>query len=869
MSRFGHVVLATALFAGLTVLHTWPIAGNPAGTLISNGDVFVGTWAIYDQAAQLVENPWRPFDGVIFHPYGHTIAVVDHQLTNAIVAVPLRWWKPDAPVFSYNGVLLLSFVLGAIFSYLLLVRLTGSRAGALVGACAFSFSNVRLMHVMHPHLLAIHWLPLALLALHAYLERPNLRRWLGVAGACLLVALSSWHVAIIGGIAIGLIGLVQILADGRRVPARLGGLLGAALVSAIVLVPIARVYQDVVSRWATPLTGGQTATAPLASLSTDVRGLAGLPEVSRAPYRLLLEGVGYGEARAFPGVVVLAVSIWMLGIRLRRVSPQPADQRWRLVRLVVGVLVAMAALLVGAAVTGAPSAMTSWLRPLSPLLLAGLALLATGVARARRTWAVDERAALGIAYGLLALVGVLLALGHPMRAWGVEIGTGLLRADLIPALGVIRAPARFLFLMSLGLAVVSALAVATWLDGRSSRARIIMTTALIGLLTVELRVAPLVVDPVPPRAAVHVWLADQPEEGAVIEYPERLNPWQVVGNLPHRRRLVNGLGYLFPPELKEFTRAPEFGDRQLELLWERLHPRFVVIRSDLYAEPQREAALDAVAARPDALKLRTRSGMDYVYELVDRGAGTNLFRRWPAEALRNRSRLVFSAEVLGTEAGRENQVVVTLNGGTPTTIDAASLVDRHQATVEFGPANVVDGENVFALRADYRVLQGEPSHPIGSTGASLRADVAISSAPDLAFVRVNGRALSVDKGYLLVALDPVTGAITRTGAFNVSWYEEASNELAAFARDLPPGTPVVVASEFDVSRRLGAGAVAALRDLGCQEDLRNRPGWAHAAIGVKGAPAGSALEVVAEGTASLTLGRPSERTFQLDGLRLR
>ena len=53
--------------------------------------------------------------------------------------------------------------------------------------------------------------------------------------------------------------------------------------------------------------------------------------------------------------------------------------------------------------------------------------------------------------------------------------------------------------------------------------------------------------------------------------------------------------------------------------------------------------------------------------------------------------------------------------------------------------------------------------------------------------------------------------------------------------------------------------------------IEERSSWlkAHAAIGVKGAPTGSALEVAAEGTASLTLGRPSERTLQLDGLRLR
>ncbi len=140
--------------------------------------------------------------------------------------------------------------------------------------------------------------------------------------------------------------------------------------------------------------------------------------------------------------------------------------------------------------------------------------------------------------------------------------------------------------------------------------------------------------------------------------------------------------------------------------------------------------------------------------------------------------------------------------------------------------------------------------------------------PDKSSVRVNGRDLDVDKGYLLVVLDAASGDVQARREFNSSWHDADSAALVEFVRTIPPGSPVLVASEFDVSRRLSGDAVAALRELGLREDLRDRFGWAHAAIGVKGAPPGSAVEVVDPHAAVVSLNPSGTPIVALSRLQL-
>ena len=119
-----------------------------------------------------------------------------------------------------------------------------------------------------------------------------------------------------------------------------------------------------------------------------------------------------------------------------------------------------------------------------------------------------------------------------------------------------------------------------------------------------------------------------------------------------------------------------------------------------------------------------------------------------------------------------------------------------------------------------------------------------------------------------VVLNPDTGEIIDLGSFDTSAYREESDRLARFIDDIPTGSPVLVTSQFDVSRQLTEPAVQALRTLGLREDLRGRFNWIHAAIGAKGAPPGSVLEGIDRQVSRLTLGTPAHPRVELSWLSL-
>src|SRR5262245_4733979 len=73
-----------ALFAGLAVLHTWPLATAP-GTLSrnDNGDMVLHEWILAWVAHQIVTDPLHLFDANIFFPERHTLAYSDHLIVQS------------------------------------------------------------------------------------------------------------------------------------------------------------------------------------------------------------------------------------------------------------------------------------------------------------------------------------------------------------------------------------------------------------------------------------------------------------------------------------------------------------------------------------------------------------------------------------------------------------------------------------------------------------------------------------------------------------------------------------------------------------------------------------------------------------------
>jgi hypothetical protein len=138
---------------------------------------------------------------------------------------------------------------------------------------------------------------------------------------------------------------------------------------------------------------------------------------------------------------------------------------------------------------------------------------------------------------------------------------------------------------------------------------------------------------------------------------------------------------------------------------------------------------------------------------------------------------------------------------------------------------------------------------VGGTGAQSPVSILARSAGeetgDFAHLYVDGVDLSLDeRGYNLVALDPLYGDVVAQAAFDTHADPTAGSRLAAWVAGLPPGSIVAGAVRDEASMSLPEEALTALRSLGVADDLSGRFRWSHAFIGAAGAPAGSAVEAL-------------------------
>jgi hypothetical protein len=173
------------------------------------------------------------------------------------------------------------------------------------------------------------------------------------------------------------------------------------------------------------------------------------------------------------------------------------------------------------------------------------------------------------------------------------------------------------------------------------------------------------------------------------------------------------------------------------------------------------------------------------------------------------------------------------------------------------------------LDAPADVLPGNGA--IGGTG--VQAPVAIevnSSGPaELAYITVGEGEGAEDgsvhrPGYNVAVIDPRTGELLDRQGFDTTpgGSEAQADGLASLIEGLPEGQIVVVALQGDGAVHLTARAVAALRAIGGQADLRGTTGWSHAIVGVKGAAPGTALEAAGPDDGWLRVA-PDRRTLAI------
>lgn len=241
--------LGLALFVALAVLHTWPLASDPARlSRNDNGDTMLNEWTLAWFAHQAPRDPLRLYEANAFYPERRTLAYSEAMIVQSAIGAPLRWLGAG-PVLVYNLVLLAGFVLTGWTMSLVISRWTGDWIAGLVSGILIGFNAHTLTRV--PHLQAQHgeFLPLALFALDALLRQPGARQAVRLALWFTLQALTSVYLLVFTAAAM----IAATLARpedwwGRRSSRVLPHAALAAGLAALVLLPFLlpywHVYQD-------------------------------------------------------------------------------------------------------------------------------------------------------------------------------------------------------------------------------------------------------------------------------------------------------------------------------------------------------------------------------------------------------------------------------------------------------------------------------------------------------------------------------------------------------------------------------------------------------------------------------------------------
>ena len=191
------------LFAiGLSIVHTWPLATNPAALSSNdNADAQLNEWILAWVAHALPRDPLHLFQANIFYPANDSLAFSEPLIVPALMGAPLAWLG-GSPVLVLNLVMIAGLALTAFAAYQVIFTWTGNRLAAALAGATFAFNTHTLTRLAHLQALHIYGLPLALLALDRLVSSARMRdAWL-LAAALIMLAYTSGYLLVFGAVMI-------------------------------------------------------------------------------------------------------------------------------------------------------------------------------------------------------------------------------------------------------------------------------------------------------------------------------------------------------------------------------------------------------------------------------------------------------------------------------------------------------------------------------------------------------------------------------------------------------------------------------------------------------------------------------------------
>ena len=824
-------LLAVVLLAVLPLLVFWQVwAANPNDRVIFGGDILMGAYPtrVYiHRLFNLGQLPlWNPYQ-LAGMPLLGDVQTAPYYLPNLLLDLLYR--GRDLPYMSFELLVIAHYSLGALLFFAYMRNLGVRPAAALIGAIAFEFNGFFVGHRGHYNMFAVvAWLPGVLWLLDRAWVAARPRHglaWAVAAGLALSQMVMAGHPQVTLYCSVTILAYMAyrwsatLRQGGWRARLRTPALFALAVflasgIAAIALLPAAELL-------------GRSLRNELSydftvQYSLLPRNLIGL---------LIPEFLGWSatEFRIYAGVLtlVLAVVAWIVPARPR------AERRFFCVAALVALIVALGGFtpldgLIYRFVPGFTSIRVStrafYIANFSLAVLAafGAENLLTSLDKAERQRL--HQLARGVAglLGVSVLLGVLLyvALLNNYKPVGEDFFFSenlFSRSPSGDTFTLLTQTANACLLFMLLLAGSTAL---LWVrvSGRLAGRGLAIVAALLMFIDVAT------------FAPYHDTIKADPDtmHFTIKGYQTELLdvPWKVadqqqlidrLASLPDGIRADNAAEIL-PDNYSALYRTPFATgynildlQQRFELLsqwptlpastrWDLLNVGYVLTQPDATDPPEPNARL-----------------------LVDNSQG----KLW--ERARQPSYARFSTTVRPATAS------ITLNG----------LLINGQSLGAQPPISVDSGTLDSTLKQVWPEAVDPALYEIGQTGVRSPVDIGVLAGGSVHYsaVIVDGETVTPkQRGIVLALIDPTTGKVRAAGGYDTYLSPDESDRLAAVIAAAPDGTIVALATYEEGTNKLTDGARAAIASLGATTDLQGKSGAAYALIGVKGAPAGTAIE---------------------------
>ena len=598
--RFG---LAALAYTGLVLLLFHDLFGRFSTAVPHDlGDPLLSAWILWWNAYRVpFLGSW--WDGLSFFPGTGSLALSDHRVGLALIASPILWMG-GTPALAYNITLLASFVLCALAAHALAWTLTGSHAAGAVSGLIFGFNPFRISHIAHLELLAVFWLPLALLALHRYVAGYE-RRWLFAFAACwALQGLSSGYYLFYSAPLVGL----WAIWFARGEPWRgIGAILLACVATVLALLPVLLGYRAIQEQL-----NLSRSFAEIESFSADITGILSATPIMalwRVP-SLAANGEGEIYIGIFAPLLVAAGCLWR-----PRDSSSAVGRRLHTVRLGVAVVCVVYTLIAVGTLLGSWSLNIGPLKisasqTVQPLSIAVFCLAILGVTSPGFVDAFRRRSIFAF-YAVAALTTWLFTLGPRPRLLGELViyrGPYALLM-LVPGFDErLRVPARFVMITILAVAVAAGIALIRATASAPRPKRLAVTILALLAITADSWTFSCPMPAVPPFLPLPDGV---PDSAAVLELPlGNVGPdiAAVYRSIGHGHPVVNGYSGYDPPHYRVLR--PGIAERDGSAL--TTLTRFAPILIAIAEENDRDGGLAGFAAeQPGAVRLAGAAGYTF------------------------------------------------------------------------------------------------------------------------------------------------------------------------------------------------------------------------------------------------------------------